>query len=104
MGRIFVEGHMFTDLHHQRMQESKHVGLRFGTQLARKRRHRRIDLGQRCRTQKQARRKPLVRSLQHTAGVVGFDQALRIDREIGERSFAQQMGDVAERVLMHMKP
>ena len=104
VGRIFVEGHVLVDLHHQRMQESEHVVLGFRAQLAGERRHRRIDFGQRRRAQEQARRKPLVGASQHAAGVVGFDQAFDSDGEIGDRPAGQHMGDVAERVLMHVEP
>jgi hypothetical protein len=42
--------------------------------------------------------------LQHAAGVVGLDQALDGDGEIGDRSLGQHMRDIAERILMHVEP
>ena len=42
--------------------------------------------------------------LQHAAGVVGLDQALDIDGEIGDRPLGQHMRDIAEGVLMHVQP
>ena len=56
------------------------------------------------RAQEQARRKALVGAAQHAAGVVGFDQALDSDGEVGDRPVGQHMGDVAEGVLMHVEP
>jgi hypothetical protein len=42
-------------------------------------------------------------SVQHAAGIVGFDQALDRDGEIGERSLGQHMDGVAEGVLAHVE-
>ena len=86
------------------MQEAEHVAVGFRAQLAGKGRHRRIDFGQRGRAQEQARRKALVGAAQHAAGVVGLDQALDMDGEVGDRPVGQHMRDVAERVLMHVEP
>ena len=86
------------------MQEAEHVAIGLRTQLADKGRHRRIDFGQCRRAQEQARRETLVGAAQHAAGVVGLDQAFDIDGEIGDRAVGQHMGDVAERVLMHIEP
>jgi len=95
---------VLVDLHHQRVQVAEHVGLRFRTQLARERRHRRVDFRKVGRAQEHARRKALVGAPQHAAGIVGLDQALDGDREIGDRALGQHMGDVAERVLVHLEP
>ena len=86
------------------MEKSEHVLVRLGAQLAGKVRHRRIDFGQRGRTQKQARWEPLVGAAQHAAGVVGLDQALDVDGEVGDRPMGQHMRDIAERILMHVEP
>ena len=104
VGRVFVERHVFVDVHHQRVQKAKHVVLGFRAQFAGERRHRRIDLGQRGGAQEQARRKPLVGALEHAAGVVGFDQAADGNGEVGERPMGQNMRDIAERILMDIEP
>ena len=85
------------------MQEAEHVAIGLRAHLAGKRRHRRIDFGQRGRAQEQARRKPLVGAAQHAAGIVGLDQALDMDGEVGDRPVRQHMRDIAERVLMHVE-
>src|SRR5258707_8455471 len=85
------------------MQEAEHVAVRLRAQFARKCRHRRIDFGQRSRTQKQARRKALVGAAQHAAGVMGFDQAIDRDDEIGRRPLRQHMRDVAEGILVDIE-
>ena len=69
-----------------------------------KARHRRIDIGQIGRAQEQARRKALVGAPEHAAGVLGLDQALDRDGEVGDRSVGQDMRDIAERILMHVEP
>ena len=104
VGGIFVKRHVLVDLHHQRMQKPEHVVFRFRTQLARKCRHRRIDFGQRCRAQEQARRKAFIGASEHAAGVVGLDQALDRDGEVGDRPLGQDMRDIAECILMHIEP
>ena len=104
VGRVVVERHVLVDLHHQRVQEAEHVAVGLRAQLAGEGRHRRVDFGQRRRAQEQARRKPLVGAAQHAAGVVGLDQALDLDGQVGDRPVGQHMGDVAERVLMHVEP
>ena len=104
VGGILVEGHVLVDLHHQRMQEAEHVAIGLRTQLTGKGRHRRIDLGQFGRTQKQARRKALVGAAQHAAGVMGLDQAFDIDGEIADRAMGQHVRDIAERILVHIEP
>ena len=76
----------------------------FSSESARKYRHRRIDFGQRRGAQEQARREPFVGTPEHPAGIMGLDQALDPDGEIGDRSLGQYMRDIAERVLMHMQP
>ena len=85
------------------MQEAEHVVAGFGAQLAPKSRHRRIDLGEVGRAQKQAGRKALVGAAQHAAGVVGFDQAADIDGELGDRAMGQHVGDVAKSVLVDVE-
>ncbi len=104
VGRIGIEGHVLVDLHQQSMQEAERVVVGLRPQVVGERPHLRIDLGQRGGAQEEVRRKALVRSLQDAAGVMGFDQALDIDGEIGDRAMGQDMSDVAVGVLMHLHP
>jgi len=53
--------------------------------------------------QEQAGWKALVGAAQHAAGVMGLDQALDTDGEVGDRPVGEHMRDVAERILMHVE-
>src|SRR6202035_697514 len=57
----------------------------------------------RC-AQEKTRRKSLVGTTQHAAGIVGLDQAFDRDGKIGDRRLSKHMGDIAERVLMYLQP
>ena len=85
------------------MQEAEHVVAGFGAQLAGELHHRGIGRGQPGRAQEQPFRKTLVAAAQHAAGVLRFDQALDMDREFLDRSVCQDVGDVAEGVLVHVE-
>ncbi|MFK4700742.1 hypothetical protein ABIF42_006336 [Bradyrhizobium diazoefficiens] len=100
VGRILVERHVVADLAHQRVQEPERVALGLAAQLARDCGHGRIDGGEVGGAQEHAGRKALVGAAQHAAGVVGFDQALGRDLDIADGPAGQNMGDVAEGVLM----
>jgi hypothetical protein len=67
-------------------------------------RDRAVDLGQRGGAQIEARRKPLDRAAHDPGGVLHVDFALDMHAERVERAFGgERMGDVAERVLVHVE-
>lgn len=85
------------------MEKAQRVAGRFGVKVAGELRHRGVDFGQRCCAQEKARRKPLVGAAQYAAGVVSLDQTFDMDGQVRERAMGQNVGDVAERVLMHVE-
>ncbi len=103
VGGVLVERHVIGNLRHQRVQEAQRVALGLAAQLARNRRHRRIDGGEIGGAQEHAGRETLIRAAQHAAGVVGLDQPFGDDLDVADRPAGQHVGDVAERVLMHVQ-
>jgi hypothetical protein len=103
MGRVGVEGHVGVHARQQRMQHRQRV-VALAAHLAGEIRDRAIDLGQRRGAQVKARRKPLDRAAHDPGGVLDVDLALDMHAERVERTFrGERMGDVAERVLVHVE-